>query len=204
MAEPHLDLDSLPPDVRAVFEAAIAGHGVALSQAGRTLGSLRFLPAVMEGTVVEAPSPRADARPAPDGVTVVATAMTLSETARRRLSDEFGDDYIVVDFSKAPPSAEVLLVHPVSPQLLGMLRHQFPHAKVVITEIEDEELGVNYSGPVGRLLDSGASAYLPPRPIAELAANVHAYLTRSANAALEPGTRRGDGLPAGRQGQIGR
>ncbi|MGW9412611.1 hypothetical protein [Arthrobacter cupressi] len=206
MAEPHLDLDldDLPPDVRSAFEAAIAGQGVAVSRAGRTLGSLRFLPAVLGGTVVAPPLPRADATPAPDGVTVVATAMTLSETARRRLSDEFGDDYIVVDFTKATPSADVLLVHPVSPQLLGMLRRQFAHAKVVITEIEDEELGVNYSGPVGRLLDSGASAYLPPRPIAELAATVHAYLTESAHPALKSTAQVRTGLPPTQQGQIGR
>ena len=86
----------------------------------------------------------------------------------------------------------MLLTHPVSPQLLGILRHQFPVARVVITEIEDEELGVHFAGPVSRLLDAGASVYLPPRPIAELAANVHAYLTQGGGPMLE----RGDPPPA--------
>ena len=68
--------------------------------------------------------------------------MRLSEVARRRLSDEFGADYIVLDLHEAPTTTDVLLTHPVSPQLLGMLRHQFPSARVLITEIEDEELGI--------------------------------------------------------------
>jgi len=90
----------------------------------------------------------------------------------------------------------VLLTHPVSPQLLGILRHQFPNARVVITEIEDEELGVRYSGPVSRLLDAGASAYLPPRPIAELAATVHAYLMHGTGPLLEFGNAASRTLPA--------
>lgn len=64
----------------------------------------------------------------------------------------------------------------------------------MITEIEDEELGVRYSGPVSRLLDAGASAYLPPRPIDELAANVHAYLTQGRQPALKSATRVSKGL----------
>jgi hypothetical protein len=116
--------------------------------------------------------------------------MKLSDAARRRLSDELGADYIVLDIHTAPSSTDVLLTHPVSPQLLGILRHQFPRARVVITEIEDEELGVRYSGPVSRLLDAGASAYLPPRPIAELAAHVHAYLTQGEGPMLESGNPR--------------
>lgn len=188
----RLDLDRLAPEVRAVVEAAIAGEAVALQRSGVVIGSLEFRPSVLEGTVIPAP-PDVDAvASAPDGVTVVATAMKLSDTARRRLSDELGTDYVVVDINAAPPTTDVLLTHPVSPQLLGILRHQFPSARVVITEIEDEELGVRYAGPVSRLLDAGASAYLPPRPITELAANVHAWLTHQDAAALEasgPATR---------------
>ena len=81
-----------------------------------------------------------------------------------------------------------ILTHPVSPQLLGILRQQFPNARVLITEIEDEELGVRYAGPVSRLLDAGAAAYLPPRPIAEVAANVHFYLQQESAPMLESET----------------
>src|SRR4051794_28863698 len=183
---PGLDVEALPPDVRAWVERAIAGEGIVVQRSGVAIGSLEFRSDVLQGTVVEPPPDPAPAA-APAGVTVIATAMKLSDAARRRLSDGLGDDYVVVDIHQAPPSTDVLLTHPVSPQLLGILRHQFPEARVVITEIEDEELGVRFSGPVSRLLDAGASAYLPPRPIAELAANVHAYLTQGGGPALGPG-----------------
>ena len=202
---PQLELDGLPPEVRAALEAAIAGNEITLALSGRAIGSLEFRSVALEGAVIDVPSEPSAPASIPDGVTVVATAMTLSDTARRRLSDEFGDDYIVMDFTKAPTSTDVLLTPPISPQLLGHLRHQFPNARVVITEIEDEELGVRYSGPVGRLLDAGASAYLPPRPIAELAANVHAYLTtHREQPTLESAKRPHQGLPPTQQGQIAR
>lgn len=184
---PRLDGEELPPAVRVAVEAAIAGRCIVVHRAGLPIGSLEFHSSVLEGTVVERRPEPAAAAPLPEGVTVVATAMQLSETARRRLSDEFGDDYVVVDIHEAPSGTDVLLTHPVSPQLLGILRHQFPDARVVITEIEDEELGVRFPGPVSRLLDAGASAYLPPRPIAEIAATVHAYLTRQDAPLLEAG-----------------
>ena len=174
----QLVMEALPPDVAAALEAAMAGDEVTLIRSGCPIGSLEFRSAVLEGAVVEAPAQHGPAASAPEGVTVVATAMRLSAAARRRLSDEFGADYIVVDMHEAPETTDVLLTHPVSTQLLGLLKRQFPQARVVIAEIEDEELGVSYRGPVSRLLDAGASAYLPPRPIAELAANVHTFLTR--------------------------
>jgi hypothetical protein len=123
----------------------------------------------------------------PEGVMVVATATKLSKAARQRLSDELGDGYIVLDLLRAPTSADVVLTHPVSPQLLGSLRGMFPEARIIVTEIEDDELGVSAPGPVSRLLDAGASAYLPPRPLREVAANVHAYLTGSGAPQLTAG-----------------
>jgi hypothetical protein len=192
---PRLDVEELPADVSAALEEAIAGHGVTLHRSGVPIGSLEFRSNLLEGTVIERASEPLPAASVPDGVTVIATAMRLSDTARRRLSDEFGADYIVLDLNEAPTSADVLLTHPVSPQLLGILRHQFPDARVLITEIDDEELGVRYTGPVSRLLDAGASAYLPPRPIAELAANVHAYLTQGGPPLLESGTPPAESLP---------
>lgn len=165
------------------MEAALAGHEVTVRREGRDLGVLAIRPAVLEGAVVSGPKaePAASVPPegVPNGVTVVATATKLSDAARRRLSDELGPDYIVLDLLKAPTTADVLLTHPVSPQLLGSLRAGFPNARIIVTEIDDAELGVSQTGPVSRLLDAGASAYLPPRPLREVAANVHAYLTGS-------------------------
>ena len=179
---PALDLETLPREVRAAVEAMIAGCEVRLRHEGRDVGVLAFRKSVLEGTVVSGPAAAAESDPpeaVPDGVTVVATATKLSDAARRRLSDELGSDYIVLDLLKAPPTADVVLTHPVSPQLLGALRAGFPNARVIVTEIDDEELGVSAPGPVSRLLDAGASAYLPPRPLREVAASMHAYLTGS-------------------------
>jgi hypothetical protein len=200
---PQLDVEKLPPDVRAALEEAIAGDGIILTRSGVPIGSLEFRSKVLEGTAVECPHEPVPATSVPDGITVIATAMKLSDAARRRLSDELGADYIVLDIHAAPTSTDVLLTHPVSPQLLRILRHQFPRARVVITEIEDGELGVRCSGPVSRLLEAGAAAYLPPRPIAELAANVHAYLTRGSAPMLEPDAHGSKAVPVSPARQIG-
>lgn len=181
---PRLDLEELPPALAATLEAAVAGEEVMLTRSGAALGTLVVRSSTLEGVVHETPRTK-DPRPVPEGITVVATAMELSEEARQRIADELGEDYIVLDLHEAPPSADVLLVPPISPQLVGALRRQFPDARLLVTEIEDEELGVHYAGPVSRMLEAGASGYLPPRPVTELAATVHAHLTRQDALALE-------------------
>ena len=181
---PRLDLEELPPALAATLDAAVAGEEVMLTRSGAPLGTLVVRSSTLEGVVHETPRTK-DPRPVPEGITVVATAMELSEKARRRISEELGEDYIVLDLHEAPPSADVLLVPPISPQLVGALRGQFPDARLLVTEIEDEELGVHYGGPVSRMLEAGASGYLPPRPVAELATTVHAHLTRRDALALE-------------------
>src|SRR5690242_12335985 len=113
---PRLDLDRLPGDVRAALEEALAGSDVVLVRSGVPVGTLELRPAVLEGTIVERPDDPEPQGPIPEGVTVVAIAMRLSGTARRRLSDELGDDYVVVDLHAAPECADVLLTHPVSTQ----------------------------------------------------------------------------------------
>ena len=195
-AVPSLDLETLPRAVRAAVEAMVAGHEVVLRRDGHEIGVLVHQPSVLVGTVVGGPEPDRVGREdddgrgperVPEGVLVVATATKLSKAARQRLSDELGDGYIVLDLLRAPTSADVVLTHPVSPQLLGSLRAMFPQARIIVTEIEDDELGVSAPGPVSRLLDAGASAYLPPRPLREVAANVHAYLTGSGAPQLTAG-----------------
>jgi hypothetical protein len=186
---PTPDLETLPREVRSAVEAMVAGREVTLRREGGDVGVLAFRPAVLEGTVVSGPQPSAaesatpeaapEATPeaAPDGVTVVATA---TKTVRRRAPSALrrtGARLHRLDLLKAPSTADVVLTHPVSPQLLGSLRAGFPSARVIVTEIDDEELGVSHPGPVSRLLDAGASAYLPPRPLREVASSVHAYLT---------------------------
>lgn len=199
---PWLDLAYLPAEVRAALEAAIDGDHVVIIRAGRPIGSLEFHASVPDGIITDLPTQSASTTSASDRVTVVATAMVLSDTARHRLSDEFGDGYIVLDFAEAPVNADVLLIQPVSVQLLAGFRRKFPYARIIISEIEDEELGIRYPGPVSRLLDSGASAYLPPKPIAGLAAAVRTYLSQGHLPALESADPPSTELPAGRPRQI--
>jgi len=134
---------------------------------------------------------------------VVATTMPLSPAARRRLSDDFGPDYIVVDIRVAPPTTDVLLTTVISPQLIGHLRAQFPQARIVITEIEDDELDVRYPGPVSRMLAAGASAYVPPRPISAVAASVKARLTEGGRPMLAASSGIENELDSGTQSQLG-
>lgn len=180
-----LDLDALSTELRASLTAAMEGAEITLVSGDRELGQLLFRPSVLEGVVLPESRDATHGVETPEGVTVVATAMKLSDTARRRLSDEFGSEYIVLDLHDAPPTADVLLINPVSPQLLSLLQGSFPEARLIITEIEDDELDVSYPGPVGRLLNAGASAYLPARPVGEVAEAVHAYLTHQSALALE-------------------
>ena len=195
-APSKLDLEELPPFVRRAVEDAIAGGSIILTRSGVGVGSLTFAPNVLEGTMIERPHEPFVAAWIPDGVTVVATTMKLSDAVRRRLSDEFGAAYLVLDIHTAPATTDVLLTHPLSPQLLGRLRLQFPDARIVVTEIADEELDVFFPGPVSRLLDAGASAYLPPRPLAEVAATVHAYLTQGEGPKIDSGHPMSTLLPA--------
>ncbi len=173
---PSLDLDQLPAEARSAVEAALSGAEVVLRRGEQDLGVLTARPRVLDGDVVEAPRLPPPQVEVPEGVLVVATAMRLSREVRRRLADSFGRDFLVLDLHEAPESTDVLLVNPVSPQLLEVLRARFPRARVIVTEIEDDLLGVHFSGPVGRVLDAGASAYLPPRPVADVVAGVRAHL----------------------------
>ncbi|WP_406636656.1 hypothetical protein [Amycolatopsis sp. WGS_07] len=160
----EIDVSRLPEDVVALLDA---GENLVLTRDGApvaTVSSVRPDPG----------PPRADY----DDVTVVATAMKLSASARMSLSAELGPDYVVLDLHSAPATADVLLVPPVSPQLIGGLRAKFPKARVVLAEVEDAELGVSYHGPVRRLLDAGAETYLTSANVPHLARQLDHTVTQ--------------------------
>ncbi|WP_385618767.1 hypothetical protein PXH67_07155 [Streptomyces sp. P8-A8] len=178
-----IDAARLPEDVMARIDAIAPGEDLLITRDGEPVARISGVPGadvagtgdagtVVIGTVIDPVTPgAADEEPSATdkGVTVVVTAMKLSDSARTSLSDQLGADYIVLDMHAAPASADVLLVPPVSPQLIGNLRSAFPTARIVVTEIEDDELGVSYQGPVRRLLDAGAEMYLPPATVPQLA-----------------------------------
>ncbi|MFI6925241.1 response regulator transcription factor [Nonomuraea spiralis] len=168
----QIDVTRLPDDVVAIIDALEPGENVILTRNGASIATISSTVAVVQGAVVDraAPDETEDQPPVDyESVTVVATAMELSAAARVALSTQLGADYVVLDLHAAPVTADVLLVPAGSPQLIAGLRSMFPKARVVVTEIEDPELGVRYDGPIRRLLDAGADAYLPPATLPILA-----------------------------------
>ncbi|MFD1933183.1 MULTISPECIES: hypothetical protein [Nonomuraea] len=169
----RIDVTRLPEDVVALIDALEPGENLVVTRDGESIATISSTIDVVQGAIVDAPDEADEADDqAPidyDSVTVVATAMELSAAARVALSTQLGADYVVLDMHAAPKTADVLLVPPGSPQLISALRSMYPKARVVVTEIEDHELGVNYHGPVRRLLNAGADAYLPPATLPHLA-----------------------------------
>nr|BFE87199.1 hypothetical protein GCM10020093_098000 [Planobispora longispora] len=160
----RIDVTRLPDDVVALIDALEPGETLVLTRDGASIATISSTVDVVRGAVVDrdASDEADDREPVDDeSVTVVATAMKLSTAARVALSNQLGADYVVLDMHAAPATTDVLLIPPGSPQLISALRSMFPKARVIVTEIEDRELGVQYHGPVRRLLDAGAEAYLP-------------------------------------------
>lgn len=181
-----LDIARLPVGLRATFAELLNGGRVTVAEQGRVLGRLAFEPRVLEGSLITSPASQERASQSPRGdICVVATAMPLSEAARSTLSDGLGEHYIVLDLTDAPSTADVVLTQPISPQLLNKLKAEFPTARIILTEIDDEEAGVSYSGPVSRVLDAGATAYLPPRPLGQVAQNVRTHLEQNPRPSLD-------------------
>jgi hypothetical protein len=175
-----IDVTGLPDDVVARIDALQPGEEIAIVRGGARVATITGAGSVLTGVVIspdraaeEVPGPasRPDraAEDVPDRVTVVAAAMKLSESARAALSAELGDGYIVVDLQAATATTDVLLLPPASPQLIGNLRAMFPAARIVIAEVADESLGVDYQGVIRRALDAGAEAYLTSTSIPRLA-----------------------------------
>lgn len=183
---PVVDLDTLDPGRRVWVEDLVTSGSVLLRAEGRPLGTLTFSSAVLVGSIL--PGPVTDQLDGPgeprEGTKVLATTMCLSSRARDLLRQSFGPGWVVLDLHDAPDTADVVLTSAHSPQLTHRWTLLFPKAQIIVTEIYDPELGLDIAGPVGRLLDAGAHAYLPPRPLEQVAENVRAYLESRALGAL--------------------
>ncbi|MFC5162703.1 hypothetical protein ACFPOI_28355 [Nonomuraea angiospora] len=168
----RIDVARLPEDVVALIDALGPDESLVVTRDGASIATISSTVDVVQGAIVDRDASDEAEDQAPmdhESVTVVATAMELSTAARVALSTQLGADYVVLDMHAAPATTDVLLVPPGSPQLIGALRAMFPKARVIVTEIEDHELGVQYHGPVRRLLDAGADGYLPPATLPLLA-----------------------------------
>jgi antitoxin (DNA-binding transcriptional repressor) of toxin-antitoxin stability system len=180
----HIDVTRLPEDVVALIDALRPGEGLVITRAGVPV-------AVVAGTGRAQRVDGGETASVHD-VTVVATAMKLSRSARASLSAALGEDYVVLDLHAAPNTADVLLAPPGSPQLIGLLRSMFPRARVIVTEVEDDRLAVSFHGPVRRMLDAGADSYLTSTTIPRLARQLDQDVTRHRR------------LAAGTAGDVGR
>jgi hypothetical protein len=173
-----IDVTELPEAVVALVDALGAGDELLIIREGKAIATVSGTFTGMTDPVRAADS-SGDRWSDTDDVTVVVTAMKLSASARSSLSAQLGPDYIVLDMHSAhPASVDVLLTPPVSPQLIENFRMMYPKARVVITEIEDKELGVSYLGPVRRLLNAGAHTYLPPATIPRMARQLDRTMTQ--------------------------
>jgi hypothetical protein len=173
MTTRRIDVADLPEEVVALIDALGPDEDLVVTRAGRSI-------AVIDRTYAVFDPERADdtEHPPYDDVTVVATAMELSDEVRAALSAALGEDYIVLDLHVAPVSTDFVLVPPVSPQLIGNLRSRFPKARVVVAEIDDPTLGVSFRGPIGRLIDAGADTYLASTTIPNLATQLDHAVTQ--------------------------
>lgn len=109
----------------------------------------------------------------------IVTALPLQRAARQRLAELL--DARVVDVRKPVERADLVLTPACSPQLIAALAKKYDGAQVVVVELDDWEFDVEVSGPVKRILRSGAAAYVLADSIEELAAKIAVRPQRDAD-----------------------
>lgn len=111
-----------------------------------------------------------------DEVEVLAKRMTfvaalpLTPAARDRLARLL--DARVVDVRDPVDHVDVVLAPAGSPQLIGMLRRTYGDARIIVVELDDEDLDIELSGPVKRILRGGADGYVLADSVDELATKI--------------------------------
>lgn len=104
----------------------------------------------------------ADRRP------TVVCAVSLKKQAREKLAEMLGEVRLV-DIREPVATADVVLAPSCSPQTLTALKDAYPTARLIVVELEDWEHDIDLGGPVTRLLDAGADAYLTADSLEDLA-----------------------------------
>jgi hypothetical protein len=98
----------------------------------------------------------------------VVCAVSLKATARERLASMLGEVRLV-DIREPVASADIVLVPSASPQTISALKDAYPTARLIVVELEDWELDIDLGGPVTRLRNAGADAYLTADSLEDLA-----------------------------------
>ena len=102
----------------------------------------------------------------------IVTALPLKRPARERLAELL--DARVLDVRAPCDHADLVLTPACSPQLIAALGEKYGGALVVVVELDDWEFDIELSGPVKRILRSGAAAYVLADSLDELAAKLAA------------------------------
>ena len=113
-----------------------------------------------------------------DRPTIVA-ALPLQEAAREHLARLLGAR--VLDVRDPCDDADLVLTPSSSPQLIDALKDRYGGARVVVVELDDWEHDIELGGPVKRLLQAGADAYLVADSVDELAGKLRAAPTAAAD-----------------------
>ena len=183
----RFDVSELPEAFREQLRSLPDGDEIVLVEDGEEVGAVVALPRVLVGQVIPAAGDhRLDQTTNRPGVKVVATGMKVTEQVRAYLSAALGDGFAVVDIRTAPETIDALLVPPLSAQALGILRGEFPSARLIVAELDDADSGTWIAGPVTRAMAAGAHAYLTPGTLGDLADEVRGIVEGRDDRALPP------------------
>ncbi|MFJ8043927.1 hypothetical protein ACIRBX_25845 [Kitasatospora sp. NPDC096147] len=127
---------------------------------------------------------------------VVVVGIAMKQAAQEALAERLGPGHILVDIREAGPEADLVLIPPASAQLLGILRHQFPQARILVTEFTDPAYGADFRGPISRILDSDVDGYFMA-PTMDHLARITATAGRAVAGALTSGAGGTGGGPRG-------
>lgn len=129
------------------------------------------------------------------GPIIVVTAIELKRTAREALAQRLGPGHIVLDIRHAGPDADIVLIPAASTQLLGILRRQFPRARILATEFTDDSYNADFRGPISRILASDIDGYFMAPTMDDLA-RVTQSVGRAVAGALTSGREAACGVPS--------
>ena len=115
----------------------------------------------------------------------VVCAVALKPHAREKLAEMLGDVQLV-DIREPVATADVLLVPSCSPQTVTKLKEAYPSARLIVVELEDWDRDIEFGGPVTRLRQAGADAYVTADSLEDLAHQLTATESTEPRPLLDP------------------
>jgi hypothetical protein len=115
----------------------------------------------------------------------VVCAVALKARAREKLAEMLGDVRLV-DIREPVATADVVLVPSCAPQTVTKLKEAYPTARLIVVELEDWDRDIEFSGPVTRLRQAGADAYVTADSLEDLAHQLTTSESSEPRPLLEP------------------